>query len=372
VLLFKDSVSSNLQRLASSDAYSNAKDKQIVSKNAVNNKRESFEELLRFSATKVEKSAPSICNYEQSKDSGINRDLTEYSRIQDSQPLESPNSSPGILNIGRRVAVENVRGNNDPNFLSRHILSQPETPISNLGASVLSTVNMALAVKSMSPREGGITTMSAPHILSLERSAQPNLLSVTRTFQEPDKLQVRAIVEDALNKHGIDSSLGLAVAQAESDFKPDAVSNDGHKSKGVFQLLDSTAKDMLSHLEYDPEQAYVPFNPAQNADLGAGYLKTLLSAFQTGSFMGKAFPVIPAQTGEDTEKLAVAAYNAGIGTLQQAQKTASENGKNGGVYTDVKRFIPESTVSYVDKVWKLRELNQQSNASSNVDFYAQS
>lgn len=90
------------------------------------------------------------------------------------------------------------------------------------------------------------------------------------------------LITAAAQRHDLDPSLLKALVQAESNFSPGAVSRAG--AKGLMQLMDSTAQQL---------GVSDPFDPAQNIDGGARFLRQLLDRYQ------------------GNEILALAAYNAG-------------------------------------------------------------
>jgi soluble lytic murein transglycosylase-like protein len=90
------------------------------------------------------------------------------------------------------------------------------------------------------------------------------------------------LIAASSNKYGLDPKLVSAVAQTESGYRADAVSDSG--AVGVMQLMPETAAELGVNNAYDP---------AQNIDGGAKYLKQMLTTFHG-----------------DVSK-AVAAYNAG-------------------------------------------------------------
>jgi soluble lytic murein transglycosylase-like protein len=120
--------------------------------------------------------------------------------------------------------------------------------------------------------------------------------------------EVDSLVGQAAKREEVDAGLLRSVIQQESGFRPCAVSAKG--AMGLMQLMPATA----TQLGVDD-----PFNPQQNVDAGARFLKQLLA-----NYAGD----IP---------LALAAYNAGSTKVNEA----------GGI-----PFIPE-TVDYVRRVMLL-------------------
>ena len=96
------------------------------------------------------------------------------------------------------------------------------------------------------------------------------------------------IFERASKKYDVPTALLKAVAKAESNFNPKAVSKAG--AQGIMQLMPATAKSL---------GVVNPFDPEQNIMGGAKYLSQMMKKF-----------------GGDT-KLALAAYNAGPGNVQR-------------------------------------------------------
>ena len=97
-----------------------------------------------------------------------------------------------------------------------------------------------------------------------------------------DKASVESLIAAAAKKQSLDPALLRAVMKQESGFKPCAVSVRG--AQGLMQLMPATAG--LLHVED-------PFDPQQNVQGGAAFLKQLL-----GRYKGDL-------------RLALVAYNAG-------------------------------------------------------------
>jgi soluble lytic murein transglycosylase-like protein len=124
-------------------------------------------------------------------------------------------------------------------------------------------------------------------------------------------------IDDAVNKasrkYGVDKDLIMAVIKQESSFDPKATSHAG--AMGLMQLMPGTARSLGVSDAYDVQQ---------NVEGGTKYLKGLLDMYG------------------NSKELALAAYNAGPGTLQ-----------NRGV-KDVGGIsrLPNETRNYVQKVMK--------------------
>lgn len=95
-----------------------------------------------------------------------------------------------------------------------------------------------------------------------------------------------SLVAKAARQNEVSPRLLSSVIQAESNFRPRAVSSKG--ALGLMQLMPSTARSLAVR---------DPMDPAQNVQAGARYLKQLLAKF--GNL-----------------NLALAAYNAGPGTVR--------------------------------------------------------
>ena len=122
--------------------------------------------------------------------------------------------------------------------------------------------------------------------------------------------RLRARIERAARRHGVESALAMAVTRVESCFDPRARSVAG--AEGLMQLMPATARAL---------GVVDALSPEANLDGGARYLARMLRRFD----------------GDET--LALAAYNAGPGRVR----------RHGGVPP-----FPE-TIGYVRRVLAARE-----------------
>ena len=98
-------------------------------------------------------------------------------------------------------------------------------------------------------------------------------------------------------KYNVDKNLILAVIKAESNFNENAISN--RNAIGLMQLMEETAKDVANknNIEIDNENIKEELcDVYKNIEVGTAYIASLLQKYQ------------------NTE-VALAAYNAGIGTV---------------------------------------------------------
>lgn len=120
----------------------------------------------------------------------------------------------------------------------------------------------------------------------VERACIPKIRGF-RPLSVGDPTRFDAMIEEAARRYDLPADLIKAVIQVESNFNPMAVSAAG--AKGLMQLMDATAAALGIKDSFDP---------AQNIEGGAAYLRRMLDRYGQVS-------------------LALAAYNAGPGAVDR-------------------------------------------------------
>jgi len=138
---------------------------------------------------------------------------------------------------------------------------------------------------------------------------------------DPRSLTPQEMITRAAERAGLPPEFVHSVARAESGYRPDALSPKG--AIGLMQLMPGTA----AGLNVDP------YDPAQNAEGGAMYLRDLLLKYEND----------PHQVSK-----AVAAYNAGPAAVDR--------------YKGIPPY--RETIQYVNRVLKQYEKEQKKKASA--------
>lgn len=190
--------------------------------------------------------------------------------------------------------------------------------------------------------------VKTPTVIEVKRVDVPvstNVSSIPQLGRE----EIKNRLVSAAQRVGLDPALTQAVVSAESSFNVRAVSNDGHASKGLFQLLDSTGRHLMSKVE-EGSATYDPFNPELNIKLGTNYLRYLHDIFKTPTELPNNLKTRAAADSDSLERFAVAAFNAGEGRVASAQGRSQLLGKDPAYYDQVAPLLPRSTREYVQKV----------------------
>lgn len=120
--------------------------------------------------------------------------------------------------------------------------------------------------------------------------------------------------------YGVDWRLVLATMKQESQFAPEARSHRG--AAGLMQIMPTTSEELARELEVVDMS-----DPRDNIRGGVHYLRRLYDLF-------------PAAEEADRMKLALAAYNAGIGRIYDAQELAAYLHLNPLTWESIKDALP--------------------------------
>ena len=142
------------------------------------------------------------------------------------------------------------------------------------------------------------------------------------------KKEYTEYVEKYAESYNVDPNLVYAVIKAESNFNSNAKSS--KDAIGLMQLVESTAKDICKKVDInltDDELKEKLLDPDININLGTKYLSVLMEKYQN-------------------VEVAVTAYNAGIGTVDNW----IEKGIIKADGSDVENIPYKETNNYVRKI----------------------
>ena len=132
-------------------------------------------------------------------------------------------------------------------------------------------------------------------------------------------------VEKYAKEYNVDNLLIYSIIKAESNFNEKAIS--ASNAKGLMQLMDKTAEEVADNLQMEYEEKDI-YEPEKNIMLGTKYYSELLKKYN------------------DNMYLALAAYNAGIGNVNNWIETGTikEDG------SDIENIPFKETNMYVRKI----------------------
>ncbi len=133
-------------------------------------------------------------------------------------------------------------------------------------------------------------------------------------------------VEKYSEENGIDKYLVYAIIKAESNFDPNVKSN--ADARGLMQLMEETAVERSNAIEGTEIEAYDLYDPETNIKLGTSYFAYLLGLY------------------DDNIVLAIIAYNAGLGNVEQWIKDGVIKADG----SDIENIPYKETENYVRKI----------------------
>jgi membrane-bound lytic murein transglycosylase F len=147
--------------------------------------------------------------------------------------------------------------------------------------------------------------------------------------------QYGSLIQRYSNRYKMDWRLVLAVIRQESRFRHDAISHRG--AYGLMQIMPVTQAELADKIGV--EEAKSPWN---NIRAGVFHLRSLYRYFDEAQ-------------GDDRVQLTLAAYNAGLGRIRDAQAIAEYLGHNPNSWRDVKDALPLLSKRYYTlhrRIWE--------------------
>lgn len=134
-------------------------------------------------------------------------------------------------------------------------------------------------------------------------------------------------IEQSAEAHGVDPYLVCAVIKCESDWNASASSDAG--AQGLMQLMPATAREvatmgLVKSSTYDPDNLT---DPATNIEYGCAYLAYLSSQC-------------------DSNDEVIAAYNAGLGTVQTWKSGQPSSFADAITYPETRLYLTRVNEAY--------------------------
>lgn len=133
-------------------------------------------------------------------------------------------------------------------------------------------------------------------------------------------------VEKYSKENDLDKYLVYAIIKAESNFDPNVKSN--ADARGLMQLMEETAVERSNAIEGEEIEAYDLYDPETNIKLGTSYFAYLMGLY------------------DDNIVLAITAYNAGLGNVEQWIKDGVIKADG----SDIENIPYKETENYVRKI----------------------
>jgi len=179
--------------------------------------------------------------------------------------LDSPPVSPSIMKVtGRGVSMKH--GQTGGAFPRRAavtvLLALSISPAWCPEAPVLERLQQAMLGQPMAMSPDEMVALLASH----------DVHNLPRDF-----VPIASAVNEASRRQGVSPELVLAVIEAESEFRGDAVSNKG--AVGLMQLMPDTAEELAAELDMRWTGGDLLLDPRANINLGTLYLRKMMRSF---------------------------------------------------------------------------------------------
>ena len=187
-----------------------------------------------------------------------------------------------------------------------------EKIVAVVGRNKVAVLCFAFALMALAPLHAETATSRKLVVRADRRTGRLVTVSipVVRSTAKPVAANIAQMVADAAKANDIDPLLVHSVIQIESNYNPYAVSSAG--ARGLMQLMPGTARDLGVTDSFDPRQ---------NIEAGVKYLKQLKDQYPD-------------------EKMALAAYNAGPGSVQKYRAVPP--------YPETKNYVQRVGERYVE------------------------
>lgn len=222
------------------------------------------------------------------------------------------------------ILLQELKKSESSNQLSNSVQA---SATQGLNISDLLSEEMLLSLQGIDGVEGMDSTVGSNYLTGLvnQLNAGGNLSSIVSDIGKGSLPSgagagIDELVSLASRQYGVSESLIKAVIETESHFNANTVSSAG--AKGLMQLMDGTARGLGVSNSFDP---------AQNINGGTKYL-----SYQLKRYNGH-------------ENTALAAYNAGPGTLRRLGISNDQE------LAEKLHLLPKETQRYITKVQTARE-----------------
>lgn len=147
-------------------------------------------------------------------------------------------------------------------------------------------------------------------------------------------IKYEKIIEKCAEEYEVDKNYLYAIIKVESNFDENVNSKSG--AKGLMQIMDATAQDIVNQMDSEFNKEYNLYDPETNIIIGTKYFADLLKEYKN-------------------EKLALAAYNAGKGNVNKW----IENGIIKADCSDIENIPFKETNMYVRKILQSYKIYQE-------------
>jgi membrane-bound lytic murein transglycosylase F len=171
-----------------------------------------------------------------------------------------------------------------------------------------------------SPQSAEVLRKADDSSVELSANSEESSLVFTTARHIPSSRKYESVAQKHAAKYGLDWRLVIAVINRESSFRHNVVSRRG--AYGLMQIMPGTRAEIERKLGLREAKT-----PSNNVKAGVYYLTRLSGNFATAD-------------DDNRLKLTLAAYNAGLTRVRDAQKIAEHLGDDKNAWEDVRSALP--------------------------------